>query len=108
MRTYPAINKENEVLGFEISSSWIWIGFIFKILRSCDEVTEIKRIWFKDDRASFKFNGIACVIHEPWGDSSRYWIGPKNTDTEIDLTKVHKLFQNYSMSFTFDKEFKNR
>ena len=34
------------------------------------------------DRLSFQVNSEPFVVWEPWGDSSRYWVGP----VDIDVT----------------------
>jgi hypothetical protein len=39
-------------------------------------VTDVKRTWFNEDRIKFLFHGEPFVVNEPFGDNSRYWIGP--------------------------------
>ena len=71
-----------------------------------DGVTDVRRIWFKDDRFSFTFRGRSCVVNEPWGDNSRYWIGPTEMEPQIDMRPVHDAFRKYRFLFTFDREFR--
>ena len=60
-------------------------------------VTEVRRNWFNDDRVSFRFKGQAAVVNEPWGDSSRYWVGLQDPDAspETDIAPIHDAFKSY-------------
>jgi hypothetical protein len=56
----------------------------------------LKRQIRSDDRLIFRYNGDDWVVHEPWGDNSRYWIGPKNAENHcIDVTPIHEAFIGY-------------
>jgi len=51
-----------------------------------------KRIfsWFREDEfCEFSLNGVLFKVWEPFGDSSRYWIGPddKSWHPEIDIVR---------------------
>ncbi|MGH7767194.1 MAG: hypothetical protein ACREQP_07040 [Candidatus Binatia bacterium] len=82
--------------GFEITSTWITFRPLYKILRSVEAISEVKRNWFNDNRITFKFRGEPCIIYEPWGDSSRYWVGPENAGSStLDITSIHQAFQRY-------------
>lgn len=97
MKTYP-IYKDNGLLrGFEITGSWIRFGPLLRILRSVDGVTDVTRQRLNDDRVSFKFLGRNAIINEPWGDSSRYWVGLENPDEnqEVDISPIHEAFKRY-------------
>ncbi|HWN29912.1 MAG TPA: hypothetical protein VNN78_00905, partial [Burkholderiales bacterium] len=44
----------------------------------------------------FKFLGEPFVVHEDWGDSDRYWVGPANPETsKLDITPLHQAFLSY-------------
>jgi hypothetical protein len=36
-----------------------------------------------------------CVVIEPFGDNSRYWIGPKNPEEEFDISRLEQAFKQY-------------
>ena len=80
---------------FEISSGWLTFGPLYKVLRSLKDVSDVKRNWFDDDRISFIYGGELFVINEPWGDNSRYWVGPKNPEnSKVDIAPLHEAFKN--------------
>ena len=83
MRTERIVREDGSLLAFEITSAWLTFRPLFRILRSVSGVSDVRRQYFKDDRVSFKFNGEPFVVYEPWGDSSRYWIGPVDTKTSV-------------------------
>lgn len=97
MRTYPIWRANGSLRGFEITSTWLTFWPLLKLLRSVPGVTEVRRNWFKDDRVTFQFQGKAAVVNEPWGDSSRYWVGLKEPDAspETDIAPIHEAFKNY-------------
>ena len=96
MKTYPINRDDGTLHAFEIGNTWISIHAIKKILNSIAEVKSIKRPFNSDIRIEFIFNDEPWVVWEPWGDSSRYWIGPKNPDNHpFDVTPINDAFANY-------------
>jgi hypothetical protein len=97
MKTYPIHDSEGKLQAFEITSSWVWFGPLQKLLKSVNGVTEVKRQWFKDDRVVFKYHGHPAVVNEPWGDSSRYWVGLQELEAHkhIDLSPLLEVFNKY-------------
>jgi hypothetical protein len=97
METYPILRSDGSLRGFEISSAWVTFGRLLRILSSIEGVTDVRRNWFSDNRITFNFHGIPAVVHEPWGDNSRYWVGLHNPDDtpEIDITPIHTAFKRY-------------
>jgi hypothetical protein len=96
MKTYPIRRADGSLSAFEISSMWIIFRPLYRILRSVPEVANVKRNWFQEDRISFTFEDIPYVVHEDWGDSSRYWIGPSSPETHVNLEPLHKAFKGYN------------
>ena len=96
MRTYPILRDDGTVLAFEITSAWVTFIPLFRILRSVPGVTDVKRQYFRDDRVAFKLHGVPFVVNEPWGDSSRYWVGPEDpTESPPDIRPLHQAFFQY-------------
>ena len=97
MKTYPILRSDGSLLGFEVTSAWLTFGPLFKLLRSVEGVTEVRRNWFNEDHITFRFHGKQAVVNEPWGDNSRYWIGLRDPDaaTEIDIAPLHQAFKRY-------------
>ena len=94
MKTYPILRADGSMLAFEITSGWVTFRPLFKILRSVQGVTDVRRNYFNDDRLSFQYLGEPCVINEPWGDNSRYWVGPREAAaSSLNLASVNQAFQ---------------
>ena len=95
MKTYLILRADGSTLAFEVTSSWVTFGPLFKILRSVTGVSDVRRNYLDDDRLSFTYLGEPCVVNEPWGDSSRYWVGPKEAATSsLDLGPINQAFQD--------------
>jgi hypothetical protein len=77
-----------------------------RILESVDGVTQVRRNWFNENHFSFYFLGRECVVNEPFGDNSRYWIGPTELDPPLDMRPVHEAFRKFRFLYTFDSEFR--
>ncbi len=95
MKTWPLLKKDGRLCAFEIRSTPVTFGRIFRALRATEGVANVKRNWFSEDHITFSYRGEPFVINEPWGDSSRYWVGPQDAETsKVDLTSLHKAFQD--------------
>ena len=94
MKTYPIYRPDGSLFAFEITSAWLIFRPLYKILLSVDGVSDIHRNWFNDNRISFNFHSVQFVVNEPWGDNSRYWVGPESVDDSmLDVTPLHNAFQ---------------
>lgn len=93
MKTYPIKRADGYLQAFEIGNSFVSIGTIKRLLRSVPGVSDLKRSFRSDDRLTFTLYGALWVVHEPWGDSSRYWIGPKDPAHHfLRVEDVHNAF----------------
>jgi hypothetical protein len=101
MKTYPIFDENTgDVLAFEIEHIYVSNSVVTRILSQVPEVSDIRvrkmfskwqeiHVWFKYQEGDF-------VVWEPYGDSSRYWIGPKdNMDASVHLGDVMAAFEKY-------------
>jgi hypothetical protein len=96
MRTHPILRDDGTILAFEITSAWVTFIPLLRILRSVPGVTDVKRQYSCDDRIAFNLHGIPFLVNEPWGDSSRFWIGPADpTASSPDTRQLHQAFLRY-------------
>ena len=103
MQTYPDDNVQyGSAVGFEIDNIYVSLRTVSRILKSINGVTEVKKrkmfskwegihIWFKCINHE-------CVVIEPFGDSSRYWIGPKNPEEKFDISSIEFAFRQHQPS----------
>src|SRR5690606_34040312 len=96
MKTYPIIKKKNVVFAFEIKNFWISKSKIANVLRSIEGVSDVsarKLFERRSHEIEFLYFGRRCVVTEPFGDSSRYWIGPYDEESELDMTPIEGQFR---------------
>ncbi|PVZ70359.1 hypothetical protein [Pelagibaculum spongiae] len=97
MKVHSLHDENGKLRAFEVTSTWVRMDPLLKILISVSGVSDVKRSWFNDDRVSFKYHGYDCVVNEPWGDNSRYWVGVISP-TEyklVDFESVAVAFKSY-------------
>lgn len=100
MKTYPDEHvRPSSAIGFEIDNIYVSLRTVVRILKGTNGVTEIRtrRLFGKWEGIHiwFKFLDEECVVIEPFGDSSRYWIGPSNPKANLDFASVELEFRNY-------------
>ncbi len=77
------------------------MGSIRRILHSVDGVSSQNREFRSDVRLTFVFRGVPWIVWEAWGDSSRYWIGPRDVENHIiDVAPIHDAFAKYKSPIT--------
>jgi hypothetical protein len=85
VKTYPIIDKTKGEypFAFEIDNAYVSPATIARVLKVVDGVSEVslrKPLGAsKDTHIEFKYLGRDHIVWEPYGDSSRYWVGPKNS-----------------------------
>ncbi|MDH4554504.1 hypothetical protein E8F11_04795 [Pseudomonas sp. BN417] len=98
MRTFPIKNAVGITYAFEIENVYIPAGDVASTLARADGVSgTLPRRPSRSDQylVSFQFRGHDCVVWEPFGDKSRYWIGPKEAERDVDIAEVEKAFKQY-------------
>ena len=95
MRTYPLRTKSGEIYAFEVDNTLLSAARIGRIVRESlgAQVTSGPNTFFArtDVRLTFKLKEKSFQVWEPYGDNSRYWIGPDNAESdrlpEIDIIR---------------------
>jgi hypothetical protein len=101
MKTFPAVSEpDGRLRAFEVENAYIGPSAVAQVLRLTEGVTEVdrRRLFSRDSEVhvKFKYRGQPCIVWEPYGDNSRYWIGPESTDVFAgDMTSVEKAFAHY-------------
>ena len=105
MKTYPLLDKlHGHMYAFEIENLYIGKREIVRVLGEINGVSNVQaRRMFShssDVRAEFKYQDKDYVVIEPFGDSSRYWVGPRNEeDAKIDIQKIENTFKQHRPPF---------
>jgi hypothetical protein len=79
VKTFPLKRGDGKVFAFEINASGLWTGSLARLLRRIPGVSNVRRAFDGDSRLAFNVHGEPFIIIEPFGDNSRYWVGPKDT-----------------------------
>lgn len=95
--------KGDCLFAFEIENSYIGLHKVKDLLCTVEGVTDIKcrRIFsaISDVHIKFMYKDRSFIVWEPYGDNSRYWIGPEDDDVMIELDSVEVVFKNYKPHF---------
>lgn len=83
METFSLRNKEGEITGFEIPNSYfVSSSAVARYFGRCPGVTvrNVRRLFDMGNEIhiQFDFDGESFDVWEPFGDNSRYWIGPSS------------------------------
>lgn len=93
MKTYPINRSDGSMLAFEIGNSLVSLRRITRVLGGISGVSGVRPMAGGDDRLMFEFGGESCVVNEPFGDNSRYWIGPAFPEgSTLDMKPVQLAF----------------
>lgn len=99
MKTYPIHSESQSSRAFEIENAYIRPRTIAALLADVEGITEVcLRKAFSSSseiHVRFRYKDQECMVWEPYGDNSRYWIGPENEETSIDLGEVETVFKQY-------------
>ena len=101
VKTFPAATApDGRLLAFEVENAYIGPGTVARLLRQADGVTDVeqRRLFSResDVHVRFKYLGEPCIVWEPYGDNSRYWIGPENPDSfNRSIGDVEKVLANH-------------
>jgi hypothetical protein len=101
--TFPIIDENGRVFAFEIENVYLSVKTIARLLSSVAGVSDVKgRRPFSSSRdvhAKFRYRGHAFLVWEPYGDNSRYWIGPDDDKRRpiVDLRPIEEVFGRHTV-----------
>lgn len=114
MKTYPVVSDKKDLTPiFEIESAYIGPATAARLLAQVEGVTDVqlRKMLSKssDIHVTFKYMGQPYIVWEPFGDNSRYWIGPADTvvgaedvpniQHPSDLARLEDAFKCYQLPF---------
>jgi hypothetical protein len=94
MRTHPIFDNEGvRAPVFQVENGYVGPATVAKLLARVDGVSDVRRrkMFAKssDIHVEFQYLGRPYIVWEPFGDNSRYWIGP--ADMVAGAADVAKL-----------------
>ncbi len=84
MKTYELLDEGGRLYAFEVNNTGLGRRGVCRVVETIPQA-EIKRrpkflSWFREEVfCEFEVEGETFVAWEPFGDNSRYWIGPEPT-----------------------------
>lgn len=102
MKTYSAkTTPDGRLIAFEIENIYVGISAIAGLFQQISAITDVNRRRLfageSDIHVRFKYGGQPCVVWEPYGDSSRYWIGAETPDAfTANLQELRTIFDRYN------------
>ena len=97
MQTYDIKDRQGRILAFEIDNLLVSRRCVCRILRTIPSLRILRTprflSYFKEDEfCEFELNGRKFTAWEPFGDNSRYWIGPDPVIWNEQVTLVRDAF----------------
>ena len=94
MKIYDIEDDRGRTLAFEINNVWMSRRRFSRIVARIPGVTVTKRprffSWFAGDVfCYFELGGTKFEAEEPYGDNSRYWIGPRGVGINGKELELH-------------------
>lgn len=104
MKTYPLSSDDGALFAFELDNAYISRNEIARLLKVSQYVTDVELQGYfgspDDIRVGFTYAGERFVVWEPFGDNSRYWIGPKEPEhSRADVNDLKRIFDAYQPPF---------
>ena len=102
METYPIrdANLGDRPFAFEVENAYITARTIAHLLSHIDGVADVRSRKLlrgpADVHVEFRYRDRDYMVWEPYGDNSRYWIGPKETTrSPEDISDIERVFRGY-------------
>jgi hypothetical protein len=99
MHIYDFRDKQGRAFAFEIDNLLVSRNTVAEIVRSIAGARVLRQSrswWGPDVFCEFEVGGTQFHAWEPWGDSSRYWIGPEPPQFSEQTAIVRAAFAAYS------------
>ena len=81
MRIYDLRDEEGRVVAFEVPNMWLGRRGALRVIRAIAGARITRRphaftLFAEEDFCEFTLGDVTFGISAPFGDNSRYWIGP--------------------------------
>jgi hypothetical protein len=102
MKTYPIKDESGHLFAVEVDMVYIGLRNLLRVIASSEGVSGAAigkgRSGGADVRATFQYHGDDYVVTEPFGDSSRYWVGPVEGNVRRDISAIEGLLRDFQPS----------
>jgi len=102
VKTYPIKDDNGHPFAVEVDMVYCGLRNLMRVIASSEGVSDVKvRPPFSgrgDMRATFRYHGDDFAVTEPFGDNSRYWIGPVNEGASRDVSAIERRLKEFHPS----------
>ena len=97
MEIYDLRDGEGRVFAFQVENTYLGRHGACRVARRIPGARVVRRqrrfAWSnRDDFCEFELGGVTFVIEEPFGDNSRYWVGPVPPEYVPQIAAVRDTF----------------
>ena len=97
MKTYDLHNNEGRLFAFEVDNAFLGRRGACRVIRSIPNVKILREpkflSWFREEVfCEFELGGHTFEVWEPYGDNSRYWVGPEPVVLTEQITDIRAAF----------------
>jgi hypothetical protein len=106
METYELLDEDGRMFAFEVNNAGLGRKGVCRIVETIPGAQITRRpkflSWFREEVfCEFSVGGKTFVAWEPFGDNSRYWIGPEPTEWLTQTQSVRDAFESHKESRFF-------
>lgn len=102
MKTYPIKDDKRQLVALEVDMVYCGLRNLLSVIASSEGVSGAaigKGLSAGADvRATFQYQGDDYVVTEPFGDSSRYWVGPVERNVRRDISAIEGRLKDFQPS----------
>ena len=98
MKIYDLHDKEGKAYAFEIDNVLLGRRGACRVVRSIPNANILKEpkllSWHREEIfCEFELDGLRFQVWEPFGDNSRYWVGPESATETRQINVIRAAFE---------------
>ena len=102
MKTYPIRDESGHPFAVEVDMVYCGLRNLLRVIASTDGGSGAAigkgHTGGADVRATFQYQGDDYAVTEPFGDNSRYWVGPVKRDVRRDISAIEGRLKDFQPS----------
>jgi len=92
MRIHDIQDADGRIQAFEVPTFFLDHRGVRQIVRAIPGATLLAYRPHKERLCEFEVGGVPFQVHEPWGESDRYWVGPVEAGWTPQLRVIRETF----------------
>ena len=93
MRIHDIRDADERILAFEVPTFFLDRRAVRQIVLAIPGATLVAYRPYSERLCEFKVGGVAFLVHEHWGESDRYWVGPAEAGWYPQLAVIRETFE---------------